>query len=110
MRSTEPSCGRHDLDRQPGTIGSEAPGWQVIESHAVLQVPDGVLYLGVATVVGLQFQDIPQTVGDEGVIAVVVEEGQLGSRSGPHPAEDEPHRHSIKLALRGFATGRNNLL
>ena len=42
----------------------------MIEPHAVLKVPDGVLDLGVAAVVGLQFQGIPLTVGDEGVIAV----------------------------------------
>ena len=30
----------------------------MIEPHAVLEVPDGVLDLGVAAVVGLQFQGI----------------------------------------------------
>ena len=68
----------------------------MVESHAVLQVPDGVLDLGVAAVVGLQFQDIPLPVGDEGVIAVAGEQGQLGAR-GFHPADDEPHRRGIGL-------------
>ena len=60
----------HDLYRQPGSVGGKAPRGEMIEPHAVLEVPDGVLDLGVAAVVGLQFQGIPLTVGDEGVIAV----------------------------------------
>ena len=35
------------------------------EPHAVLQVADGVLDIGVAAVVGLQFQGVAVTVGDE---------------------------------------------
>ena len=50
--------------------GREAPRGEMIEPHAVLEVPDGVLDLGVAAVVGLQFQGIPLPAGDEGVIAV----------------------------------------
>ena len=69
----------------------------MIEPHAVLQVPDGVLDLGVAAVVGLQFQGIPLTVGDEGVIAVGGEEGQLGAGGGPNPPDDEPHRRGAGL-------------
>ena len=42
----------------------------VVESHAVLEVSDGVLDLGVAAMVGLQFQGVSLPVGDEGVIAV----------------------------------------
>ena len=49
----------HDLYRQPGSVGREAPRGRVIEPHAVLQVPDGVLDLGVAAVAGLQFQGYP---------------------------------------------------
>ena len=48
----------HDLYRQPGSVGREAPRGEMIEPHAVLEVPDGVLDLGVAAVVGLQFQGI----------------------------------------------------
>ena len=58
----------------------------MIEAHAVLQVPDGVLDLGVAAVVGLQFE-LP--VGDEGMIAVAGEQGQLGAKLCPYPARAE---------------------
>ena len=50
---------RQCLDGQPGGVGGEAARGQMIESHAVLEVPDGILDLGVAAVIGLQFQGIP---------------------------------------------------
>ncbi len=56
------------LDREPGAVGGEAAGRQVIEPHAVLQVADRVLDLGVAAMVGLQFERLPVAVGDEGVV------------------------------------------
>ena len=56
----------------------------MIEAHAVLQVADGVLDLGVAAVVGLQFQSFALPVGDAAVIAVAGEEGQLGTGRGLH--------------------------
>ena len=40
----------------------------MIESHAVLEVSDGILDLGVAAMAGLQLQGIPVPVGDEAVI------------------------------------------
>ena len=49
----------HHLDRQPGSVGSEAAGGEMVEPDAVLEVAYRVLDLGVAAVVGLQFQDIP---------------------------------------------------
>ena len=73
----------------------------MVEAHAVLEVPDGVLDLGVAAVVGLQFQGIPLPVGDEGVIAVVGKQRQLGAWGGPHPPDDEPHRRGIGLGPEG---------
>ena len=48
----------HDLYCQPGSIGGEAPRGEMVQPDAILEVPDGVLDLGVAAVVGLQFQDI----------------------------------------------------
>ena len=42
-------------------------------------------------------------VGDEGVIAVAGEEGQLGTGGGFHPPDDEPHRRGAGLALEGGA-------
>ena len=47
---------RHHLDRQPGTVGGEAPLRHVVQPDAVLEVAYGVLDLGVAAMIGLQFQ------------------------------------------------------
>ena len=41
----------------------------------------------------------PLPVGDEGVIAVAGEEGQLGTGGGFHPPDDEPHRRGVGLTL-----------
>ena len=49
----------------------------MVEPHAVLEVSDGILDLGVAAMVGLQCQGLSIPTGDESVIAVVGEEGQL---------------------------------
>ena len=57
----------------------------MVQSHAVLEVADGVLDLGVAAMIGLQFQSASVPVGDEAVIAVVGQEGQLRTGRGLHP-------------------------
>ena len=62
----------------------------MIQPHAVLEVADGVLDLGVARMVGLKVQGISIPVGDAAVIAVAGEEGQLGAVRGLHPPDDEP--------------------
>ena len=49
----------------------------MVQSHAVLQVADGVLDLGVAAMVGLQIQGVALPVGDESVIAVGGKQRQL---------------------------------
>ena len=54
----------------------------MVQPDAVLQVSDGILDLGVAAVVSLQFEQLPVPVGDEAVIAVGGEEGQLGTGRG----------------------------
>ena len=95
----------HDLYRQPGSIGREAPRGEMIEPNAVLETPDGILYLGVAAVVGLQFQGLAVSVGDEGVIAVFGEQRQLRAGGGPHPAYDEPLRRVIGLTGKGNVFG-----
>ena len=77
----------------------------MVESHAVLQVADGVLDLGVAAMVGLQFQGVPVSVGDAAVIAVVGEYGQMGAGRGLHPSDDEPHRCGVGLTLKGDVAG-----
>ena len=73
--------GQH-LDGQPGTVGGEAARGEMVEADAVLEVSDGILDLGVAAMVGLQFQGFPVPVGDEAVIAVADEEDQLGPGVG----------------------------
>ncbi len=60
----------------------------MVQSHAVLEVSGGVLDLGVAAMVGLQFQGLPVPVGDAAVIAVAGEAGQLGTGRGLHPPAD----------------------
>ena len=67
------------LDRQPGAVGGEAAGRHVVQSDTVLEVAYRILDLGVAAMIGLQFQRLPIAVGDEAVIAVGGEEGQLGT-------------------------------
>ena len=52
----------------------------MVQGHAVLQVPDGVLDLGVATMVGLELEGVPVTVGDEGVVVIQREQRELAAR------------------------------
>ena len=73
----------------------------MVETDAVLEVSDGILDLGVAAMVGLQFQGVAIPVGDEAVIAVVGEEGQLGTGRGLRPPDDEPHRYGVRFGLEG---------
>ena len=48
----------HHLYRQPSAVGGEAARRHVVQTDAVLEVSNGVLDLGVAAVVGLQFQGL----------------------------------------------------
>ena len=73
----------------------------MVETHAVLEVSDGILDLGVAAMIGLQFEHLPVPVGDEAVIVVGGEEGQLGAGRGLHTPYDEPHRRGVRLTLEG---------
>ena len=70
------------LHRQPGGVGGETARGEMVQPDTVLEVSDGILDLSVAAMVGLQFQGFPVPVGDETVIAVVDEEGQLGTGRG----------------------------
>ena len=90
---------RHHLYRQPGAVGGEAAGRHVVQSDAVLEVAYRILDLGVAAMVGLQFEHLPIAVGDEAVIAVSGEEGQLGTGRGLHPPDDEPYRRGAGFTL-----------
>ena len=67
-------------------VGGEAPRRHVVQPDAVFEVAYGVLDLGVAAMIGLQFQRLPIAVGDEGVIAVSGEEGELGTGRRLPPA------------------------
>ena len=59
----------------------------MVEPHAVLEVSDGVLDLGVAAMVGFQFQGVAIPISDAGVIAVGGEQGQLRAGRGLHPPD-----------------------
>ena len=97
--SSGPGCGPSPVPAS--AVGGEAAGRHVVQTDAVLEVSNGVLDLGVAAVVGLQFQGLSGPVGDEAVIAVGGEEGQLGTGRGLHPPDDEPHRCGAGLSLEG---------
>ncbi len=58
----------------------------MVEPDAVLEIANGIRDLGVAAMVGLQYQGVPVPVGDEAVIAVGGEEGQFGNRAWASPA------------------------
>ena len=81
----------------------------MVESDAVFQVSNGVLDLGVAAMIGLQFQGFPVPVGDEAVIAVGGQEGQLGTGRGLDPPDDEPHRRGAGFTLEGGIGGLGHI-
>ncbi len=85
----------------PGGVGGEAARGEMVEAHAVLEVADGILDLGVAAMVGLQFPGLALPAGDEAVVAVGGEAGQLGAGSGLHPTDDEPHWGGVGLTPEG---------
>ena len=110
LAQTDPRCPagqvvRHHLYRQPGGVGGEAARGEMVQPDAVLQVSDGILDLGVAAVVGFQLQGFPLPVGDEAMIAVGGEEGQLGTGRGLHPRDDEPYRRGVGLSPEGGVEG-----
>ena len=75
----------HHLYCEPGGVGGEAARGEMVQPDAVLEVAYRILDLGVAAVVGLQFQGLSVPVGAEAVIAVGGEEGQLGTGRPPRP-------------------------
>ena len=92
---------RHHLYRQPGAVGGEAARGHVVQPDAVLEVAYRILDLGVAAMISLQFEGLPVPVGDEAVIAVGGEEGELGTGCRLHPPDNEPHRRGVGLGLEG---------
>ena len=81
----------------------------MVQPDAVLQVAYRILDLGVAAMISLQFQGLSVPVGDEAVIAVGGEEGQLGTGRRLHPPDDEPYRHGVRLTLEGGAGGLGHI-
>ena len=77
----------------------------MVEADAVLQVSDDVLDDGMAAVVGLEVQGPAVAVGDEGVIVVGGEQGELAARGGLDPSDDEAHLRVLveKGPVRGFS-------
>ena len=67
----------------------------------------GILDLGVAAMVSLQFEQLPVPVGDEAVIGFG-EEG-LGTGRRLHPPDDEPYRRGVRLGLEGGAGGLGHI-
>ena len=57
----------HHLHRELGGVGGEAARGEMVQPDAVLEVAYRILDLGVASMVGLQFQGLSVPVGDEGV-------------------------------------------
>ena len=100
---------RHHLYRQPGAVGGEAARGEMVQPDAVLEVAYGILDLGVAAMGSLQFEQLPAPVGDEAVIAVFGEEGQLGTGRRLHPPDDEPYRRGVRLGLEGGAGGLGHI-
>ena len=86
-------------------LAAKRPEGRWLRPTPCFKVSDGILDLGVAAMVGLQFQGIPGSVGDEAMIAVAGEEGQLGTGRGLHPPNDEPHRGGVGLTLEGDVGG-----
>ena len=71
----------------------------MIEPDAVLEIADRVLDLGMAPMIGLEFEGLAVTVGYEGMEVVQREERELGTRGGPDAADDEPD--GLRVLLRG---------
>ena len=79
----------------------EAARGEMVQPDAVLEVAYGILDLGVAAMVSLQFE--------QAVIAVFGEEGQLGTGRRLHPPDDEPYRRGVRLGLEGGAGGLGHI-
>lgn len=63
--------------------------------RSVSSYADGISHLGVATMVGLQFQSVAFPGGDEAVVAVGVQEGPLITGVRFHPSDDEMHQRRV---------------
>ncbi len=64
----------------PRRVGVEVARGTVLKARALLQVTDREFDDGVTTVVGVEEDGVTDAVGDEGVVAIVGEEGRVGAR------------------------------
>ena len=92
---------RPALGEMQGQLACGAARGEIVQPDAVLEVAYRILDLGVAAVVSLQFEHLPVPVGDEAVIAVGGEEGQLRTGRRLHPPDDEPYRCGAGLSPEG---------
>ena len=67
----------HHLHNQPDSVGWKASRGETVETHAVLQVADGVLDLGMAAMIEPETRNVSVSTGDEGVMAVVGKQGKF---------------------------------
>ena len=97
-----PAPGRHSH----APLAGKRPEGRWLRPTPCLRYSDGILDLGVAAMVGLQFQGFPVPVGDEAVIAVAGEEGRLGTGRGLHIRRtlSEPHWGGFGLARKPEST------
>ena len=86
---------------------AKRPDGMWVQPDAVLEVAYGVLDLGVAAVVGLQFQGLSVPVGDEAVIAVGGEEG--GSQFTSEGFTGILARHGVKISMDGKGRYADNI-
>ena len=93
-----------DVEAEPGRVGAEATGWQMVESDAVFQVAYGVFDFGVGSVVGFQFDGVTDAVGDERMVGVGGQQGQLREKSANQaPVRYERLRHKRNKDIGGWA-------
>ena len=90
-------------------LAAKRPEGRWFSPTPYLRVAYGILDLGVAAMVSLQFEQLSVPVGDEAMIAVFGEEGQLGTGRQLHPPDDEPYRRGVRLGLEGGAGGLGHI-
>src|SRR5450759_1239861 len=79
-------------------LAANRPDGRWLRPIPYFQVPDRVLDLGMAAMVGLELEHRADPVGDEGVVVVEGEERELRTRCRPDAAHDQAHRDRILLA------------
>ena len=100
----------YDQDGQLGAVGGEPARRQVVEAEPVLEVPDGVLALGVAPMVGFESERLV-AVGDEPVEVVQREQRPRESpRSGAAPMGAKEPRVGHQASSSKAVSSRSRLV